>query len=117
MTILNKVLPFRKLWKLGYTQAAMKFDRETIKAACINKEATIAKERADLLKALFHKKNSRSGAVVKYDDNDKRAPKLGPLARKINSTKNLISQERIGEADERLRIFQNHLETDMVRTP
>ena len=92
----------------------MKFGRPAIKAACTNKEAVVAKEREDFLRALFCKKNSNSGRVTKYDESEHREPKAGPLARKINSTKLMIAQERIGEAQDRLQIFRNRLEADLA---
>jgi hypothetical protein len=112
----QKTTPFRTLWKLEYPQAKIKFGREVVKTACTNKEAVVVKERADLLKALFHKKNSSSGRVTKYDESEHREPKAGPLAQKINATKNQIAQERIGEAQERLTVFQNRLEADVAET-
>jgi hypothetical protein len=116
MTTQSKTPPFRKLWKLEYPQAKIKFGREVVKTACTNKEAVVVKERADLLRGLFCKKNSNSGRVTKYDESEHREPKAGPLAQKINSTKNQIAQERIGEAQERLTVFQNRLEADLART-
>lgn len=108
----NSLPSFRKVWKLGYAQAAIKYPRNVLVQVCVNKQATVNKERVDFLKAIFNRKNSSSGRIRKYDDDEHREPKPTPLFKKIESTKNLISQERIGEAFERLTIFRNHLVTD-----
>lgn len=109
----SPVPSFHTTFRLDYPQAVIKFGRAKVREACANKKESVDKERGDLLRALFCKRNSNSGRTTKYDESEHRDPKPGPLTRKIESTKLTIGQERIGEAFERLAIFQKRLDSEV----
>ena len=106
---------FRKVWKLGYAQAAIKYPRGVLVEVCQRKKAVVDKERVDFNKSIFGKKNSNSGRVRKYDDDERREPKPTPLFQKIESVRGIADQQRIGEAFDRLTIFKNQLELDIAQ--
>jgi hypothetical protein len=110
-----KTPAFRTLFKLEYKNAVIKHGKPTIRKACQNKEQAVNKERQDFLRALFCKRNSWSGRVTKFSEKEGQSSKPGALTQKIESQRLMIAQERIGEAFERLTVFQKRLDADLEK--